>query len=103
MPFPWLQVVQLVPSILEVSRELLRKSQKAPPRLVDQGSPRSNEELVARIAALEVNEQRQAELVNQMAEQLATLSRAVSLLHQRMVWLTLIACIAIATAVVAAI
>jgi hypothetical protein len=102
MPFPWLQVVQLVPSILDVSRELLRKTRNTP-RLIEHGPVDANEALVARIAALEANEQRQAELVNQMAEQLATLAGAVTLLHKRMLWLTLIACVAIATAVVVAV
>lgn len=87
MPVPWLQIVQLVPSILDVSRELLRKTQRLPaalPTAVDD----SEDHLLARVAALEENERRQAELINQMAEQIAGLSRAVTVLHQRVIWLT---------------
>ena len=31
MPVPWLQIVQLVPSILDVSRELMKRTKQAPP------------------------------------------------------------------------
>jgi len=43
--------------------------------------------LETRIAQLEENERRQAELINQMAEQLAALTRLVTVLHQRVMWL----------------
>ena len=71
MPVPWLQIVQLVPSILDVSRELLRKTRTlpTPPAEPDGG----NDALSARVARLEENERRQAELINQMAEQIASL------------------------------
>lgn len=87
MPVPWLQIVQLVPSIVDVSRELLRKTKRLPAPEDDpppQGSP--DAALYQRVAALEENEQRQAELVSQMADQISKLTRAVTVLHQRIVW-----------------
>jgi hypothetical protein len=87
MPVPWLQIVQLVPSILDVSRELMRRTRNTPEpatpaELVD------DERLAERVARLEENERRQAELVAQMAEQIGVLSRAVTVLHKRVLWLT---------------
>ena len=67
MPVPWLQIVQLVPSILDVSRELMKRTKQTPP--APALASHSYEDLAARIASLEENERRQAELVAQMAEQ----------------------------------
>jgi hypothetical protein len=101
MAVPWLQIVQLVPSILDVSRELLKRSKNTPTRdLVD--APTSDAELAARIAALEENERRQAELVSQMAEQLAVLARAVNALHRQTTWLMVGLGVAILVALIAA-
>lgn len=102
MAVPWIQIVQLVPSIVEVSRELLKKS-KRPQRNPQPGSGAESgrEELLARIAALEDNERRQAELVSQMADQIAALSKAVTALHQRALWLTAASVLAIALAAIA--
>lgn len=86
MPVPWLQIVQLVPSILDVSRELMKRTKQAPPP-APTSSP-SYDELAARVAGLEENERRQAELIAQMAEQLAGVARAVTDLHRRVLWLT---------------
>jgi hypothetical protein len=98
MAVPWLQIVQLVPSIVEVSRELLKRTNRMQPQGAGAVVPQSRDELVARIATLEENERRQAELVSQMAEQLAVLTKATTLLHSR---LQLLGGIAIAAAVVA--
>lgn len=85
MPVPWVQIVRLMPSIMDVSRELLKRSRHpAPggaPARVD-GLPASTT-LEARISALEENERRQAELVTSMAEQLAQLTTAVTALHRQ--------------------
>jgi hypothetical protein len=90
MAVPWLQIVQLVPSIVEVSRELLKRTKgSAPPT----AAPQSDDDLAHRIIALEENERRQAELVSQMAEQLAGLTRAVTVLHRRVIWL-IVGCVA---------
>ena len=94
MPVPWLQIVQLVPSILEVSRELMKRTKQTPPSAQLPVSP-SYDDLAARVASLEENERRQAELVAQMAEQLAGVARAVTDLHRRVLWLTAGATIAL--------
>jgi hypothetical protein len=83
MAVPWLQIVQLVPSIVEVSRELLKRTKKMQPAAGTAVVPQTRDELVARIATLEENERRQAELVSQMAEQLAVLTKATTMLHSR--------------------
>ena len=93
MPVPWLQIVQLVPAILDVSRDLLRKSQKPPAPALK--GPGASDAMAERMAALEANEQRQAELVNQMAQQIAAVSEAITVLHRRLIWVSWIAAIAI--------
>lgn len=100
MPVPWLQIVQLVPSILDVSRELMKRTKQAPPSVPALAS-HSYEELAARVASLEENERRQAELVAQMAEQLAGVARAVTDLHRRVLWLTAAAAVAVILAATA--
>jgi uncharacterized coiled-coil protein SlyX len=83
MAVPWLQIVRLMPSILEVSRELLKRTKRAPgdalPTRTDVVA--TGPAVEARIAALEENERRQAELVTTMADQLAQLTEAVTALH----------------------
>lgn len=93
MPVPWIQIVQWVPSILEVSRELLKRTRRVPVE--------SDADPATRLAALEENERRQAELVNHMAEQTAQLTAAVTTLHRQMQWLMLSQCIAAIIAVIA--
>ena len=73
MPVPWIQIVQWVPSILELSKELLNRSRRVPS--APGGAPADP---AARLAALEENERRQAELVSRMAQQTAQLSAAVT-------------------------
>jgi len=98
MPVPWLQIVQLVPSILDVSRELLRKQKSLPPPPISEDG--IEEAVVQRLLQLEDNERRQAELINQMAEQNAQLARAVTVLHRRALWLTAGLSLAIILAVI---
>jgi uncharacterized coiled-coil protein SlyX len=85
MPVPWVQIVQLMPSILEVSRELLKRSRRvaAAPPPVATDAPVNDVTLAARISALEENERRQAELVTNIADQLAQLTAAVTALHRQ--------------------
>jgi hypothetical protein len=101
MPVPWLQIVQLVPSILDVSRELMKRTKQVPPPAPALGSNTPNDEFAARVASLEENERRQAELIAQMAEQLAGVARAVTDLHRRVLWLTAAVALAIVLAAVA--
>ena len=100
MPVPWLQIVQLVPSILDVSRELMQRTKQAPPS-AQLPVAVTDEELAARVVSLEENERRQAELVAQMAEQMAGVARAVTDLHRRVLWLTAIAAAALVAAIAA--
>jgi len=87
MPLPWLQIVQLMPTILDVSRELLKRTRNTPSKTSVTSLPvRSDggvDILEARIVALEENERRQAELVSHMAEQLAQLTAAATVLHRQ--------------------
>jgi len=98
MALPWLQIVQLVPSIVDVSRELLRKNKR--PEL-DPTVPHTAAEIESRIALLEENERKQAELVSQMAEQMAVMTKLVVELRSRLLWMTGVAVIAAILAIVA--
>jgi hypothetical protein len=79
MVVPWKQLLAFTPQILDLSRELLERARGTKPatKLVRAGDPA---DLAARIAALEENERRQAELVERMAAQQARLSRAITVL-----------------------
>ncbi|MBL8268243.1 hypothetical protein [Steroidobacter sp.] len=100
MAVPWLQIVQLVPSIVEVSRELLKRTKRLPPP-EDVPLPQNTDELVQRVLTLEDNERRQAELVSKMAEQMSYLTRAVTSLHRQVMWLGGIAVVGLIVAVIA--
>ncbi len=86
MAVPWVQIVQWVPSILEVSRQLLQEARKRPPAPSATGEELPAE-LVARIAVLEDNERRQVELLHQMAEHIGQMTHALTALHQQLRWL----------------
>jgi hypothetical protein len=103
MAVPWAQIVRLMPSILEVSHELLKRARSLPrAESASTGDrPAGRPELEARIAALEDNERRHAELVNRVADQLAQLTSAVTALHRQTTTL-LVTQIVIALAAVAA-
>ena len=85
MAVPWAQIVRLMPSIVELSHELLKRTRRAPesaePAREDKAS--NTAALDARIVALEENERRQAELVTNMADQLEQLTTAVTVLHRQ--------------------
>ena len=100
MALPWLQIVQLVPSIVEVSRELLKRTKRLPPPQ-EATLPQSADELGHRVLTLEENERRQAELISQMAEQMSNLTRALTALHRQVMWLSGISAVAIISALVA--
>ena len=106
MPVPWVQIFRLMPSILEVSRELLKRTRRLPAADAEtrgEGAPAGS--LEARISTLEQNERSQAELITSMADQLSQLTTATSALHKLTRWLmvgqVVAAAIAIAAVVVA--
>lgn len=87
MAVPWVQIVQWVPSILEVSRQILKETRKKPGSQLVGDEDTSLADAAARIAWLEENERRQAELINQMAEHIGQLTLAVTELRKQMRWL----------------
>jgi hypothetical protein len=91
MPVPWAQIVRLMPSILDLSHELLKRTRRLPasepPVQSDHASAIAA--LQSRIQGLEENERRQAELVTNMADQLEQLTTAVTTLHRQ--WRILVA------------
>ena len=100
MPVPWAQIVRLMPSILELSHELLKRTRRVPPG--DVLAPQDDDDPVVaaleeRIGRLEENERNQAELVTNMAEQLEQLTTAVTALHGQ--WRLLMAGLAVTGAV----
>lgn len=87
MPVPWTQLLRWAPEIITISRELMQRARKTPSAETGLVRADDHHDLAARIAALEENERRQAELVERMAEQQAALARAVLAIHARERWL----------------
>lgn len=102
MPVPWVQIVQWVPSILEVSRQLLQEARKKPV-----AAPLTGEELpaelAARIATLEESERRQIELLHKMAEHIGEMTHAMTALHKQFRWLIAGQAVLVVVVVIAAI
>ena len=91
MPVPWAEIFRLMPSILELSHELMRRTRRmpaTPPAARNDDAPATTV-LESRILALEENERRQAELVTNIADQLEQLTTAVTALHRQ--WRILLA------------
>ncbi len=82
MAVHWKLLLQFAPQIIDLSRDLLKRarSPKSTDHLVRAADPG---DLPQRLAALEENERRQAELIERMATQQAELSQAVVILHRR--------------------
>jgi hypothetical protein len=87
MPVPWAQIFRLMPSILELSHDLLKRTRRMTPEGAPAPAPNGNESaltvLEERIGRLEELERKQAELVNNMAEQLEQLTAAATALHRQ--------------------
>ena len=75
MAIPWFQIVKLVPEIVSLSKQLLQQTKTAQ-------SP-GGKPVEDRIAELELNERKQAELVASMAQQLAAMTDAVTALRKQ--------------------
>lgn len=80
MPLPWSRLALLVPTVVQLSRELRERKQAA------RGEPLRG--LEARVAAVEEAQRREAELVQALAEQSAALAEAAETLRRqtRIVW-----------------
>jgi len=90
-----------MPSILELSHELVKRTRRPPSSGEVPPQKESDPALTAldeRTSSLEENERKQAELVTNMAEQLEQLTTAVTALHRQ--WRILLAGL-LATGVVA--
>jgi hypothetical protein len=86
MPVPWAQIFRLMPSILELSHELLKRTRRLAPGEAPTAAPNESDPaaaLEARIDRLEELERNQAELVRNMAEQLEQLTTAATALHRQ--------------------
>jgi hypothetical protein len=86
MPVPWKQIIDWAPQIITLSRDLLARA-RASKAATPQTRAADSSDVGARLAALEENERRQAELVDRMATQIEQLTRAVTALHRRQRWL----------------
>jgi hypothetical protein len=75
MAIPWFQIVKLVPEIVSLSKQLLQQTKTA--------QSTEAKPLEERVAALEVNERKQAELVASMAQQLAAVTDALTVLRKQ--------------------
>jgi hypothetical protein len=91
MPVPWAEIFRLMPSILELSHELMKRTRRlsAVEPLGPDDDVSAAAALESRVLALEENERRQAELVANMADQLRQLTTAVTALHRQ--WRMLVA------------
>lgn len=83
MAVPWAQIIQWAPQILNLSRELLQRARRTRPAEKSLVRAEDPQDQAARIAALEENERRQAELVDRMAAQLEQHARALLSLHRQ--------------------
>jgi hypothetical protein len=93
MAIPWFQIVKLVPEIVSLSKQLLQQTR------TDQSS--GAKPLEVRIAELELNEQKQAELVASMAQQLAAMTDALTALRKQVSLFRLFSIIALLLAIAA--
>jgi hypothetical protein len=92
MAIPWFQIARLVPEIVSVSRELLQQTRN---------SGASMKELADRVARLEQNERKQAELIAKMAQQLAAIAEAGGSLRRELTILRTLTALALIAAIVA--
>ena len=91
MAIPWFQIVKLVPEILSLSKQLLQQTK------TDQSS--GAKPLEDRVAELELNERKQAELVASMAQQMAAMTDALTVLRKQVAAFRLISIISLLSAI----
>jgi hypothetical protein len=93
MAIPWFQIVKLVPEIVSLSKQLLQQTKTA--------QPSSSKPLEERVAELEVNERKQAELVASMAQQIAAMTDAVTALGKQFFVLRILSIVSLLLAIAA--
>ena len=93
MAIPWFQIVKLVPEIVSLSKQLLQQTKTA--------QSTGAKPLEERVAELEVNERNQAELVASMAQQLAAMTDALTVLRKQVSGFRLISIISSLLAIAA--
>ena len=91
MAIPWFQIVKLVPEIVSLSKQLLQQTR------TDQSS--GAKPLEDKVAELELNERKQAELVASMAQQLAAVADALTALRKQLAAFRLISIISLLSAI----
>lgn len=91
MAIPWFQIVKLVPEIVSLSKQLLQQTR------TDQSSVAKP--LEDKVAELELNERKQAELVASMAQQLAAMADALTALRKQLAAFRLISIISLISAI----
>jgi hypothetical protein len=93
MAIPWFQIAKLVPEIVALSRDLLQQTRNSRPSDV--------KGLDARVAQLEENERKQAELVATVAQQIAAMTEAGIALRRELLILRILAAVSLLVAIVA--
>lgn len=93
MAIPWFQIVKLVPEVVSLSKQLLQQTKTA--------QSTGAKPLEERVAELEANERKQAELVASMAQQMAAMADAVTALRRQFWAFRLISIISLLLAVAA--
>ena len=93
MAIPWFQIVKLVPEIVSLSKQLLQQTRTA--------QPSSAKPLDERVAELEANERKQAELVASMAQQIAVMSEGVTALGKQFLIFRIISIMSLLVAIAA--
>jgi hypothetical protein len=93
MAIPWFQIVKLVPEVVSLSKQLLQQTKTA--------QSTGAKPLEERVAELEANERKQAELVASMAQQMAAMADAVTALRRQFLAFRLISIISLVLAVAA--
>ena len=93
MAIPWFQIVKLVPEVVSLSKQLLQQTKTA--------QSTGAKPLEERVAGLEANERKQAELVASMAQQMAAMADAVTALRRQFSAFRLISIISLLLAIAA--
>ncbi|MBN2355959.1 hypothetical protein JXO59_07585 [candidate division KSB1 bacterium] len=95
---PWIKLLTAVPPMVRTARDLMQSAQKAPAL---SASGEEGTDLHQRVAALEVREKKQSELVQKMSEQLQVTTETLQILSARLQVIFILALFSILLAVTA--